>query len=144
MKIIDMWNTKKASVSAWEKALSLILIACLVSGCHTIQIIPPDSKSITETLRPGDLVRMTMRDGHAFNLRLKEITEHSITGEEEREQLYVETAPIALTDIAQIDRREFSHWKTAGLIVALGITAGLIITLMFPHGCCVGSLNSGN
>lgn len=124
-------------VPPWKNALLLALVVCFASGCTTLRPISPESKVVNETLRPNDHIRVTKRDGRVLELTVKEITERTIMGDKgvEKTGHPIEQEWIAIADAVRIERYEYSHMKTAGLIVGLGLTAGLIFTLTIK---CVG------
>jgi len=114
--------SKKTVARLGKKTLALLLIACSLSGCTTWRPVPSEPKSISTVLRPGDELRLTTRDSRVRELTVREITGLSISGEQEQ---------VPLSDIARMERREFSPGKTAGLVGGVLGTAILTYAVIF-------------
>ncbi len=101
----------------WKKPVALLLIVTLASGCTSLRPVSSEPVLITSSLRTGDSIQITMRDGRVLELTIKAITERSISGENEQ---------VEVSDIVRIDRHELSLGRTAGVTVVLAMTVILI------------------
>jgi hypothetical protein len=94
-----------------RNSLVPILIIQLSSGCTTLQPLPEDRSALEQTVKPGDKVHVITRDGNEKEFKVTQVTEQRIEGENQS---------VAMDDIAKIERRDISGWKTGGL--AFGVT----------------------
>jgi hypothetical protein len=116
----------------------MILVVCLVTGCTTLRTITLAPEGSNNAIRPNDHIRVTMLNGQVLEFTVKEIAERSILGiniSDENGQSVAESERINLGDVAKMERREYSHPKTSGLIVGLSVVVvQVIFKLLFPHG----------
>lgn len=100
------------------RVLASILCLSLVSGCTTFKPLEHSgSQSAISLIRPGDEIRVTTRDSKAREFKVKEATDQQLVGENER---------VNLSDVTEIDRREFSTGKTVALAVLSIIIIGIL------------------
>ena len=86
-----------------------ILCISLATGCTTLKPLEPvESQAVLSRIKPGDTLRLTTRDGKVREFIVKEATDRELVGESER---------VNLSDITDMERREFSTGKTVGLVV---------------------------
>ncbi|MDD2736883.1 MAG: hypothetical protein PHF56_23360 [Desulfuromonadaceae bacterium] len=91
------------------RILVFILCICLATGCTTLKSLEPvEAQSVLSRIKPGDTLRLTTRDGKVREFILKEATDRELVGESER---------VNLSDITDLERREFSTGKTVGLVI---------------------------
>ncbi len=116
------------------RLLSVLLIATLAWGCRTFRSVPPSAGGLHESIRPGDALRVVMRDGTEVYLTVTAITSEALEGEVAHGWLQGSrriTLPFA--DIATVQRSEVSAAKTAagtllGAVAAVAVT-GLVFLL---------------
>jgi hypothetical protein len=96
-------------------------------------MVTTDSQAILSQIKLGDEVRLTTRDGKALQFTLREATDKQLVGENER---------VNLSDITDIERREFSTGKTVGLIGGI-IGVVLIIVIISAASNSKGSAAGG-
>jgi hypothetical protein len=102
------------------RVVALVLCMSLATGCTTFKPLETtDPQTIMEEIKPGDELILTTRDGRIREFKVKEATAQQLVGESEA---------VNLSDITNIERREFSVWKTGGL--GFGIVSGVAITLL--------------
>jgi hypothetical protein len=101
----------------------LCLIVCMIGGCttlHPIANVPSDlSQHFGDggVLRPGDRVIITTVAGAKHHLRIRSVRDGVIYGDNDS---------VAFSEIASIDRRDFSATKTTILVVViLAIVGGI-------------------
>ena len=90
---------------------SIVLLVCmsLATGCTTFKpMAAANTEVIPSRIKPGDEVRLTTRDGRVREFIIKEVTDKQLVGENE--------SVVDLSDITDIERREFSTGKTVGLV----------------------------
>jgi hypothetical protein len=99
------------------RILIFILCISLATGCTTLKSLEPvESQAVLSHIKPGDTLRLTTRDGKVREFILKEATDRELVGESER---------VNLSDITDLERREFSTGKTVGLVVGTIVTIAI-------------------
>jgi hypothetical protein len=107
------------------RIVALALCMSLAAGCTSLKpVTPVDPQAISEQIKPGDELILTTRDGREREFKVKESNLNQLVGENET---------VNLSDITNIERREFNKGKTAGLIGGIvGVAfAAALIALMF-------------
>ena len=94
-----------------RNSVVLILIIQIASGCTSLRPLPDEKNALERTLKPGDKVHVVTRDRKEMEFKVTQVTNERIEGSEQS---------VAMDDIAKIERREISGWKTAG--VAFSVT----------------------
>jgi hypothetical protein len=99
-----------------RNSVVLILIMQIASGCTSLRPLPDEKNALEQAVKPGDKVHVITRDGQEMDFEVTQVTNERIEGSKQG---------VAVDDIAKIERREISGWKTGGLafgvtIVALG------------------------
>jgi hypothetical protein len=99
-----------------RNSVVLILIMQIASGCTSLRPLPDEKNALEQAVKPGDKVHVITRDGQELDFEVTQVTNERIEGSKQG---------VAVDDIAKIERREISGWKTGGLafgvtIVALG------------------------
>ena len=98
----------------------LCLIVCMVSGCTTLHPIANAPSDLSQhfgdggVLQPGDRVVITTVAGAKHHLRVRSVRDGVIYGDHDS---------VPFSEIASVDRRDFSATKTT--ILAL-VIAGLV------------------
>jgi hypothetical protein len=92
----------------------MILIIQIASGCTSLRPLPDEKNALEQAIKPGDKVHIVTRDGQEMEFKVTQVTNERI---EETDQ------GVNVDNIAKIDRREFSGWKTGGVAGALIIGA---------------------
>jgi hypothetical protein len=101
----------------FRRILIFILCISLATGCTTLKSLEPvESQAVLSNIKPGDTLRLTTRDGKVREFILKEATDRELVGESER---------VNLSDITDLERREFSTGKTVGLVVGTIVTIAI-------------------
>lgn len=107
--------------------------ALLGSGCtsmHKLAVVAPGPSQATTTVKAGDHVRVTMRDGRTAQFTVEKVDDLAITGRGGEKY--------ATEEIVTLERRSLSAVKTSVLIVSVVGVAYLIL-----YAIAVGSL-AGN
>ncbi|MGB7930669.1 MAG: hypothetical protein WCH04_00330 [Gammaproteobacteria bacterium] len=94
----------------FRNSVVLVLIIQIASGCTSLRPLPDERNVLEQVVKPGDKVHVITRDGQEMEFLVKQIANERIEGPRQG---------VAMDDIAKIERREFSVWKTATLIVLL-------------------------
>ena len=114
----QMLTNKCYLTEVFCRALVLILCMSLVSGCTTLKPVNlAEPQSIRSQIKPGDELQLTTRDGKVRELRLNEMTEKQLVGENEK---------LNISDITEIERREISTGKTLTLVVLSVLIIGIL------------------
>ena len=101
------------------RVVALVLCVSLATGCTTLKPVSPvEPRSILEQIRPGDELILTTRDGREREFRVKEANTQQLVGESDA---------VNVSDITNIEKREFSVWKTGSLAVATFLALVIII-----------------
>jgi hypothetical protein len=101
------------------RVVALVLCMSLATGCTTLKPVTPiEPQSILGQVKPGDELILTTRDGRIREFKVKEANTHQLVGESEA---------VNVSDITNIERREFSFWKTGSLLVATFLTFVIIM-----------------
>jgi len=110
-----MLTSKLSLNQAFCRCLVLILCLSLATGCTSLKpLASAEPQTIIAEIKPGDTVRLTTRDGRVREFTVQEVTMQQLVGEQER---------VNLSDITEIERREFSKGKSFALF---GGTLGAI------------------
>lgn len=110
--------------------LALVLSAALASGCSSMRPLPPSPGGFQESIRPGDKVRVVRHDGTEVQLTVTAVTSDALVGEPPHGLLQEShRVTVRFSDIARIERSEFSAGKTAGAGVAAVVGVGLALGL---------------
>jgi hypothetical protein len=101
----------------------LCLIVCMVSGCTTLHPIANAPSDLSQhfgdggVLQPGDRVVITTVAGAKHHLRVSSVRDGVIYGDHDS---------VPFSEIASIDRRDFSATKTTILVVVIAGLVGAI------------------
>jgi hypothetical protein len=101
----------------------LCLSASMISGCTTLHPIANAPNDLSQhfndggILKPGDRVIITTVAGAKHEFRISSVRDGVIYGHEES---------VPFTEVASIDRRDFSATKTTILVVAIAGVVGVI------------------
>lgn len=102
------------------------LIVCLICGCTTLHPIANAPSDLSQrfgdggALQPGDQVIIKTVTGTKHGLRVSSVSDGVIYGDHDS---------VPFSEIASIDRREFSAAKTALLVVGIAGIVGVIAAL---------------
>jgi hypothetical protein len=90
----------------------LVLIILIASGCTSLRPLPDEKNALEHAVKPGDKVYVITRDGQEMEFLVTQIANERIEGPRQG---------VAVDDIAKIERREISVWKTATLIAFIAL-----------------------
>jgi hypothetical protein len=99
------------------------LIICMIGGCTTLHPIANAPSDLSQrfgdggVLQPGDRVIITTLAGAKHRFRVRSVRDGVIYGDRDS---------VAFSDIASIDRRDFSSPKTAILVVVIAGVVGAV------------------
>lgn len=96
-----------------SNSVVLVLIIQIASGCTSLRPLPVQKDALEQTVKPGDKVHVITRDGQEMEFKVTRISNALIEGTEQG---------VAMGDIAKIERREISVWKTAAIIVFVALS----------------------
>lgn len=106
-----------------KKLVVLLMTVCMIGGCttmHPIANVPSDlSQHFSDggALHPGDRVIITTLAGAKHALLVRSVRDGVIYGDHDS---------VPFSEIASIDRRDFSPAKTTTLVlIIVGVAAGL-------------------
>lgn len=104
--------------------IGLVALAYLVStACANYHVLKTQQPSLRDNLKEGDIVRVVTNDGSALQLKILEITDEAIIGDDQG-LLARNKRTIPINEISNLEKKQISAGKTAGLIT--GIVAGVI------------------
>lgn len=104
--------------------VALVAIAFLFSiSCANYTVIKAQQPSLQDNLKEGDIVRVFTKDGRDLQLRILDITDEAIIGDDQR-LLARNKKTIAIDEISSLEKKQLSAGKTAGLVA--GILVGAI------------------
>jgi hypothetical protein len=128
-----MLTSKHYMTMVFCRSLLFILCISLTTGCTTLKPLGvyAEPQAILTQIKPGDKVRLTTRDGNVREFKLKESTAQQLVGEDE---------VVNLSDIKDIERREFSAWKTTFLVVGTVILVIIITGYLATRNMNYGSV----
>jgi hypothetical protein len=105
------------SFMAWS------LIVCLMGGCTTLQPIANAPRDLSQhfndggVLQPGDQVVITTTSGAKRQFRVSSVHDGAVYGDHDS---------VPFSEIASVERREYSGTKTTVLVVAILGVVGAI------------------
>jgi len=106
-----------------KRSVVLCLIVCMSSGCTTLHPIANAPSDLSQhfsdggVLQPGDRVIITTVTGARHHLRIRSVRDGAIYGDRDS---------VPFSEIASIDRRDFSAAKTTVLVVVILGVVGVI------------------
>jgi hypothetical protein len=107
------------------RVVALVLCMSLATGCTSFRPLETaDPKTILEQIKPGDELILTTRDGRIREFKVNEANTQQLVGESEA---------VNLSDITDLERREFNKAKTVGLVggaVAVAFLALIIYSII--------------
>jgi len=98
--------------------LAALLAIWMLASCTSLK--PVRSDQVHSSLKAGDTVQIVTKDGTQTTFEIVAVTTDAIVGRDHR---------IAFTDIAELQKREISAGKTAGLV---GAILGFVALLALP------------
>lgn len=111
--------------------LAMYLIVCMIGGCTTLHPIANAPSDLSQhfsdggVLQPGDRVIVTTVTGARHDLRVRLVRDGVIYGGHDS---------VPFSEIASIDRRDFSATKTTVLVVViLGVAAAIASAVNSAH-----------
>ena len=130
-----MLTSKHYLTRVFCRGVVFVLCMSLATGCTTLKpLAPAEPESILAQIKPGDTVRLTTRDGRVRDFTVKEATIQHLVGENER---------VNLSDISDMERREFSTGKTVAIVVGtvvLAIVAFFVFFYKPTQGVSIGRI----
>lgn len=117
----------RATHLAWVRLASVLMAVSLaMAGCtslHRIPVAPPAQAPIADAVKPGDDIRITLRDG---------IRAEFIVGAVRPDAIIARNgAAYDVANIVTLERRQFSGRKTLLLLVSIPVGAFLLAMLAF-------------
>lgn len=111
-----------------------VLVAAIATapGCRSMHTVKPATTAdqpVAWTVKPGDDIRVTLKDGRTLTLVVAAVETDAIVARE--------GTRVAFSEIQTLERRQFSGPRTAGLAVG-GILAALL-ALAFAMVAAMGS-----
>ena len=115
----------------------LTVFALAGSGCtslHPIPLVTTGAPAATVGIKPGDDVRVTMRDGRKAQFTVESVEASTVIARG--------GTRYAIDEMTTLERRSFSGAKTAGLIALVGGAAFLVLLEIaaaegaLVSGCC--------
>ena len=103
-----------------RNSVVLVLIIQIASGCTAFRPLPDEKNVLERAIKPGDKVRVITLHGQKMEFLVTQIANERIEGSRQG---------VAMDDIAKIERREISVWKTVGLAIIIVLGA-----LFFSNG----------
>ncbi len=113
-------------------ACLLVVTVATAPGCRSMHTVRPDTTAQQPSqwsVKPGDDIRVTLKDGRSLRLTVASVDSDAIVARE--------GARVAFTEIQTLERRQFSAPRTAGLVVG-GVLAALL-ALAFAVVAAMGS-----
>jgi len=104
--------------SMWRRAIALILIPLVVTGCYSWQLAEPTPSEYLETHHP-ERVRLTQGDGSTITLWNPELRGDSLrggTGGGMAQWDTIRAVTIGLTDVERMEVHRFSARRTMVLV----------------------------
>ena len=123
------------------RVTALVTAATLLQACMSThrEVLKPER--FAEGKAPGH-VRVRLVNGAVVAIEKPEVVGDSLVGDlADRDDGDPEHAAVALSDIKQVEFRQFSAAKTAMVVVGIGATVALMAAAM--GDCCAGSWGSG-
>jgi hypothetical protein len=114
-----------------KSLMVLCLIVCMIGGCTTLHPILNAPGDLPQhfgdggVLQPGDRVIITTMNGVRHYLRINSVRDEVIYGDHDS---------VRFSEIASVDRRDFSASKTAILVVVILGAAGAIASAAHSAG----------
>lgn len=108
--------------------LLISVIFVVSTSCTDYHLINPESDSLMRDVIVGDKVRIATKDDGVLKLKVLEIGEESLLGDN-LETRVVDAQTLQFSEILKLEKGEFNTGKTVGL--ALGIVVGIpmLVTL---------------
>ncbi len=113
-------------------ACLLVVAVATAPGCRSLQTVKPDTTPQRPDpwhVRPGDDIRVTLKDGHTLRLVVASVDSDAIVARG--------GTRVAFTEIQTLERRQVSAPRTVGLLVG-GVLAALL-ALAFAMVAAMGS-----
>lgn len=114
-------------------ACLLVVTVATAPGCRSMHTVKPDITAQQPdqwNVKPGDDIRVTLKDGRTLRLTVASVESDAIVAQE--------GTRVAFTEIQTLERRQFSAPRTVGL-VAGGVLAALVALAV----AMVAALSSG-
>ena len=126
------------------RSLSLVLISALMMvSCTSFKVIKPDD--LQAGLKAGDTVKIVTKDGRDMELKIVTITPEALVGSPvssvgTAEAGEVKDQRVEFSEIAKLEKRDFSAGKTVGLVAGiLAAVAVFVLLLAAAAGALIGS-----
>ena len=125
-------HRRRGSAKASLAVILLLVLALAGSGCtsmHTVHPAAPGAPPTTTTLKPGDVLKVTMHDGRTAKFTVWRVEPSAITANG--------GASYATNEIAKLERLSFSVTETSALIVGVPLLiVGIFAMFATPAGNC--------
>ena len=110
------------SAQPWQRVVSLIVIASfMVSGCASFKDVQVPTSEQTSTVKVGDTVEATTRDGAKKQFKVTAVEADALVGEGVR-VAYQDMTGLRVKQEASADSKK-TTWLVVGLIAAVGVIA---------------------
>ena len=93
-----------------------LLVASQACSCTTLATYPQDGSSPAFTYRAGDELRLQTPDG-VRELKVSLVTDEEVCSDQ---------ACVKIDEVSGVERKEFSYLRTAGLVLGVVLTAGVV------------------
>lgn len=125
------WRSK-ALRGSWRIAtVALMLLSCV--SCTRIETSPPPDVHAQQLV--GHQIRVTTVDGRILEFKVEMVTDNALVGVRThftRDRRVRVPEQVRFDEIAALERRDFSFWRTACVVAACA--AGLLVWLMTRPG----------
>ena len=123
-------------IKSW--LVSLLCCCMVVSSCTTLYNVPRSSGSQTfprSSVKRGDTVMITMRDGTDHELKVQQVDAEALTG---RARSGAKVERYAFADIQTLRVRQVSIGNTAGAVGAALAVVGAVVLAVYYHALTHG------
>ncbi|MDB5968291.1 MAG: hypothetical protein JWQ90_741 [Hydrocarboniphaga sp.] len=106
------------------------LAALSLLGCTSMQVMEqPAAAAVKDHLKVGEQVNVLTRTQHHYDLKVTSVDEASFTGRDSADRPWA----VRYDQIEQIEARQFSGWRTAGLVGGI-VAASAVALAILLHG----------
>ena len=103
------------------RLLYVVLGAALASGCTTMRPVPSTPGGYQESIRPGDRLRVVMRDGRVLEVTVTAMTNEALVGKLTRAPILTNRhVTLPLADVTWVEREDAGLAATAAAAGASG------------------------
>ena len=97
--------------SASNKVIVYLILIAFTTGCTSMGTLPTtDAQSLLSQIEAGDTIKVVRNDTTEVTFKVTNVSDDGISGD---------GVFVAVSDIRQVQIRQFSTGKTAGLVAAI-------------------------